>query len=181
MVTGGLATLLLLSEVAISTPTPTPLDQAEEGFVQCYQPDDEGKTCQSIASYTRNPDGSWTNTATILLSPTSPVTLETVSTVVIRGGAVCGVLSSQDFLRGRLRFAGQPVPEDIAAESLAELADGLAFMMNREICTTYVPGTDGLIARATIEGEAMQMPQQNVRWILPSDAYQVAPAGSAAS
>jgi hypothetical protein len=55
-------------------------------MVQCYQPDTSGHTCQSIAAYRRNRDGTFANTATVMPDPTQPLTLETVTTVVVRDG-----------------------------------------------------------------------------------------------
>ena len=174
----GTVILALLAVTTAANPGEEPLAKASEGFIQCYQPNDITKSCQSIATYVRNEDGSWASTAIVLLSPALPVTLETVTTVWVKDSSVCGYIRREDILHGSLRVSGQLLPEEQATQILAELSEGMAPMMDREICTDYLPGPAGLIARATIEGGVTEIPDQVVKWVLPSDGYVVAPASS---
>ena len=161
--------LILASLLAV---TPSPLAKAEAGFVQCYQPNQAAKTCQSIASYKRNGDGTWANTAVVALSPRHPITLETTTPVHLDAqGAVCGQIRKDDVLTGKLAYAGQQLPGDKAAPILARIADGMAYLMGKEICTTYLADGAGMIAKATIDGQPAPMPDQKVIWIKPEDGY----------
>ncbi len=170
-----LAILPLLSAAATPSPTIQPLDRARDGLVQCYQPNDEAKTCQSIARYERNDDGSWDNTAIVLLNPTQPITLETVTPVWLKDGTVCGYIRNEDILHGLLRISGQLVSDEKAAPILAAVASSLAPLMNKEICTDYVQGPTELIAKSRIEGGSPEVPDQIVKWVSPSEGYEVAP------
>ena len=152
--------------------TPAPLAKAEAGFMQCYQPDQTAKTCQSIASYKPNGDGTWVNTAVVALSPRQPITLETTTPVHLNAeGAICGQIRRDDVMKGKLAYAGQQLPDDKAAPILARIADGMAPMMGKEICTTYLADGAGMIAKVTIDGQSAPMPDQKVIWIRPEDGY----------
>lgn len=151
-----------------------PLDKASEGFVQCYEPDDAAKTCLSIAAYKANDDGTWDNTATLLISPKGPVTLETVTPVRLDGTAVCGSISSEDIYSGKLAISGTPVPSEKAGPMLEKIVAGMAPLLNRQICTTYLKSPNGLVAKGQIEGWTKDVPEQRVEWVLPSQGYRVA-------
>jgi hypothetical protein len=51
----------------------------------------------------------------------------------------------------------------------------MAPLMGKEICTTYVSVPGGLVAKVTIAGSYRADADQRVRWVKPSDGYQVAP------
>lgn len=154
-----------------------PLVKADEGLMQCYEPNDSAKTCRSIASYQRNGNGTWANTAIILLSQSQPITLQTVTQVYVKAGAVCGYVRKEQVLNGKIQYAGQPIPDEKAATILAKVAEGMAPYLDREVCTEYVQVQDELIAKGKIEGGAAPLlPDQRVRWIRPSEGYHVAPA-----
>jgi hypothetical protein len=170
----GIKFLAALVAVAASGADEAPLAQSDEGFVQCYEPNDVAKTCRSLAGYKRKGDGTWDNTAIVLIDPRHSVSLETVTPVHVKNGAVCGYMRSEDVLKGKLRVSGEAIPDEKAALVLARIATAMAPMMNKEICTAYVQGQGALVAKATIEGSTTPLPDQRVRWILPSDGYTVA-------
>jgi hypothetical protein len=148
---------------------------ASDGFVQCYEPDDSKKTCHSIAIYKAKGDGTYANTAIVLLAPHQAVTLETVTLVQIKNEAVCGFVRNNDLLTGKLRLSGQLLPDDRAAPILAKIAAAYTPFLDKEICTEYVAGADGLIAKVRIEGSTSPVPDQRVKWVRPADGYIVAP------
>jgi hypothetical protein len=168
---------IFISLAAVSPPSADshPLAKADEGFVQCYEPNDLAKTCRSIAAYKNDGDGIWDNIAVVLLAPTQPITLETVTPVRVKNGAVCGYIRNDDILKGKLRISGQLIPDEKAASILGKVAVGMAPLMHKEICTEYVQRPNGLIAKARIEGGTPEIPDQGVKWVLPSDGYRVAP------
>ncbi|MBO9499875.1 MAG: hypothetical protein J7496_17245 [Novosphingobium sp.] len=172
----GLEALLLLTATANASGGPDPLSKADEGLAQCYEPNDAAKTCQSLATYRRNNDGSWDNTALVLLAPDEPLTLETVTTVYEKNGAVCGYIRKDDIAKGKLRDAGQLIPHQKAAPMLSKIAAGMAPLMNKEICTEYVQSGDDWIAKVKVDGGTATTPDQHIKWVLPSDGYAVAPA-----
>lgn len=177
----GIAALLAFAAAPVQGTEMHPLSPAEKGLSQCYEPNTATKTCKSLASYKRNDDGTWHNTAVVLLDPKRAITLETTTPVIIRDGAVCGYIRKADVLRGHVRVAGQLIPADQAADALTSIAEGMAPMMDREICTAYVETGDGLIAKGKISGMTITVPDQRVKWVLPSDGYSVAPAATSSS
>lgn len=171
----AIAALIILTDAAIHSDDGDPLAKAEQGYLQCYEPNEVTKTCRSLASYKRNADGTWDNTAIVLLAPNQPITLETVTPVSIKDGAVCGFIRREDVLKGKLRFSGQLVPDDKAASALASIAESMTPLMNKEICTSYVASQTDLTAKAKIAGETMSVPDQRVKWVPTLGGYSVAP------
>lgn len=163
---------MLSAAAAIAAP-PSPLALAEAGWVQCYEPNEVAKTCRSIASYRRLQDGSWENIAVVLLDPAQPVTLETSTIVRIQNAAVCGMVSKNDIDRGILRFDQRVLPAETARPFLEKIASGMASMIDKPICTTYLGVGPDMVARATIDGKPM--PDQRVRWVQATDGYSAAP------
>jgi len=152
-----------------------PLARSLTGDLQCYMPDAQRKTCHSIASYKRRADGGYDNGATILLSPQGPVTLETLTLVTVKGEAVCGTIHKSDIDKAKIRFAGRLLSDTEAAPVIARLQQGLAPIIEQEVCTTYVAEADHLVAKATIAGTYQAALDQPVKWVTPGDNYSVAP------
>lgn len=171
-----MAATVFLTQVAATDAVSSPLMKADEGFEQCYEANDDAKTCQSLATYSRNSDGTWTNTAVVLVSPAQPITLETATPVTVKDGAICGFIRKDDLLDGKLRYSGNLLPSDEAAPILAKIADGMSAMMDKEICTTYLGDGNDLLAKVKIDGAGASLPEQRVRWVRQSDGYSVAPA-----
>lgn len=175
----GTAVLLVFAATPNHTAASSTLAPAESGFVQCYEPNEISKTCASLASYTRNDDGTWNNTAVVLLSPNETVTLETTTPVQIKEGAVCGFIRRADIMQGELRVSGRAVPAEQATSALAKIADGMAPLVDREICTEYLDAGESLVAKARISDGTIVVPNQRVKWVLPSQGYSVTPAAAA--
>lgn len=170
--------ILVVLAMAASEASPVaPMDPlaAADGKVECYQPDDEKRTCRSIASYQRTNDQTYANTAIVLVSSAGPVTLETVTPVAVKAGAVCGSIRADDIGAGKLRVAGRLLPEAEAAPVLSQIAESMAPLIDREICTSYEPSEAGLTAKATIAGVYQADADQRVKWVAPDEGYVVAP------
>ncbi len=150
-----------------------PLAPAQSGMVQCYDPDSVSRTCRSIAAYRRSRDGAWTNIATILADPNLPVTLEMEIPVAVRDGAVCGTLRREDVLGAKLAMLDRTVPPGRALPLLTQIADAMAGVIDREVCTRYVPAPGGLVARAHISGISAVFPEQRVIWVRSDAGYRV--------
>lgn len=152
---------------------PNPLALAEKGQLQCYRPDVQKKTCQSIAAYRRTGPGTYDNKALVALAPNA--TLETDTPVVIKAGAVCGFVRAQDVLAGTLRVDGRIVEPDKAKPILERVAQAMAPMADKEICTRYEPSGMDLAAKAFVEGAERPDLNVTVKWITPSEGYTVTP------
>lgn len=152
---------------------PSPLATAEQGKLQCYRPDVQKKTCQSIASYQRTGPGTYDNGAVIPVS--ADATLETHTPVVIRGDAVCGFVRRKDTITGKLRVDGQIVDTDKAKPVLERIAEAMAPMAGKEICTRYIPSGAEFTAKVSIGGTYQPDQDETVKWIDPADGYTVTP------
>jgi len=160
---------------AQAVPTPDPLAPAASGMLQCYTPDVAKHVCQSLAGYRKRPDGSYDNAATIMLSPSPLVIMETETPVTIDAGAVCGAIRKQDIDTAVISVNGQKLSDTDAATARSQIATGMASLIGKRICTTYVPDGAQLIAKATIDGEAQPAMDQKVIWVAPADGFHVGP------
>lgn len=153
--------------------SPNPLIPAEQGELQCYRPDIQKKTCQSIASYVRNGPATYDNKAVVAVS--NEATLETHTPVALRGEAVCGYIRAQDMLAGTLRLRGSVVAPDAAKPVLEKIAQSVAQFANKEVCTRYEPTGADFTAKVSIAGKYRPDQDVTVKWIGPSDGYTVTP------
>lgn len=167
---------ILVAAAIGSSGAPTsanPLVLAENGGRQCYRPDVQKKTCQSIASYRLTGPGTYENIALIPVGANA--TLETRTPVVIKGSAVCGVIRGQDTIAGTLRVGGRVIEPEKARRILDRIANAMAPLADKEICTTYVPAGTDLMAKVFIGGSYRSDHDETVKWISPTDGYTVTP------
>jgi len=151
-----------------ATAPANPLGRAEQGELQCYQPDVAQKTCQSIAAYRRTGPGAYDNKAIVALG--DGATLETRTPVVLKDGAVCGSISVEDVMAGILTVGNRVLTPEEAKPILDRIVHGMATMIGKEICTRYEPSGTDFKAKATIGG--VDQPEDiTVKWIKPTDGY----------
>jgi hypothetical protein len=103
------------------------------------------------------------------------VILETITLVTVKAGMVCGSIRAEDISAGKLRIANRLLSNDDAAPVLARIVQSMAPMINKEICTAYVPSADGITAKATIGGGYRAEADQKVEWVQQNDGYTVSP------
>ena len=160
---------------ALAASLPDPIAPASSGQLQCYTPDTARKTCASLASYTLRADGGIDNGATVMISPSPIVTMQTISRVEIRNGQICGKILSADIQNASFAVNGIDVDATRAMPLRQQVLKTLAAMLNKQVCTAYIRQNDGaLIAKATLDGRALP-DDQRVIWVSPNDGYKVAP------
>eukprot|EP01042_Synura_sphagnicola_P034140 gene34140-43796_t len=159
---------MLLFALLTAAAYATPLEPAATGKMQCYAPT-EHKTCASIALYTSNGDGTYANTAIILLKKAPVIVMETVTPVRIVSGGVCGSIQAEDIAKAKLTVNGQLLTPAQAAPALAQVSAAMASIEGHDICTTYVDNGQGLTAKSTIDGAAQPSMDQAVKWVAPED------------
>ena len=155
--------------------TPDPLAPATRGMLQCYAPNLEKKTCQSLSGYKQRADGAYDNTAIVLLSPSPIVTMETVTRVTTERGAVCGSIRTEDIDSATIVVAGTKLDEQRAVAARGRIASAMSALMGKQVCTTYVQDGSQLRAEVSIDGTRSKKMDQQVVWVAPSDGYIVAP------
>lgn len=167
------AILAGLSDPAL--PSADPLAPAASGMLQCYEPDTATRSCQSLASYSKRSDGKFDNRATVMLSPSPLTVMETVTLVEVDAGAVCGALRKQDIDVAVIWVNGSKLVEADAAVARDQIASGMAPLLDRRICTTYVPDGPQLLAKVTMNGTPLPALDEKVIWVAPTDGYKLAP------
>jgi len=170
-----LAALTALAASPGNAPLPDPLGPATEGRLQCYSPNLTRKTCQSLAGYARGTSGEIVNTALVLLAPDPVVTMETAAPVEVRDGAVCGYTRARDIEGASFAVAGQPVAPSQIAPLRQHVLTLFEPYLDREICSTYEPAGDTLVAKASLDGVATPALNVNVIWVAPDEGYSFGP------
>lgn len=170
-----LAVSIALSILVFGAANADPLAEARAGKLQCYRPDMARKTCLALASYSFEANGAISNKAVVLISPQQNVTMTTVSSVVIKGEAVCGPMRREDIEAAEIAVNGTKLPDEQAAGVRAQLVQAITNQIGKEVCTTYVPTGDKFSAQVTVDGAANPLYTQEVIWVKPEDGYQVAP------
>jgi hypothetical protein len=168
-----LSAVFFLAAAMAGQTGPDPLAPARAGQLQCHSPNIEKKTCVAIAGYALQADGSYLNTANVLIEPKQVVAIEAVSVIWVKGAAVCGPVSRADILGSKVTIGGAPVPAEKAARILEIVAASFESegMLGKEICTTYKPDHNQLSAEATVDGVARPDLNQPVIWVRPEDGY----------
>ncbi len=168
-------TLALALALLTGASEPDLLAPAERGEMQCYTPDVARKTCRALASYVKQADGSYLNTARILLDPARDIVLETTTVVHVSSDGVCGRLTRSDALGGALTIAGVPQSPEQAAPVLTFFADieEKAGFFGALICTRYP--ADGEMMKALVSVGGVRRPEfdDSVIWVLPDQGYRV--------
>ena len=174
-------TLVILASVwgfgsaACSAPLPPPIAPADQGRLQCYTPDVARKTCQSLSAYRSGGDGVIQNTAVVLIAPSPPILMETVTPVEIRAGQVCGAIRPKDIDDAKFTVSGQPADPAQATRLREAIRNAMKDMFDHQICTAYVPDGDALLAKAIVDGVPRPALDQKTVWVAPDEGYKVSP------
>lgn len=168
--------ILLAFWLAASASLPAdPLAPAFEGKVQCYQPDAARKTCASIGAYERDADGTIQNTATVLLRPQPRILMRSRAPVIVKNSAICGVITERDLQAAAFSIDGEPADAANAEALRRAVRPGYAPLLNREVCTAYVPKDKEMTGQVSIDGKRQPALDQRVRWVSPAEGFTVAP------
>ena len=152
-----------------------PLAEAHQGKLQCYLQDAARKTCRAIARYDFGADGKIQNPALVLVMA-QPITIMAVtSEVQEKGEAVCGVAHGEDLDRARLAAAGRQLTPEETQAIKTQIKSAMAARLDKEICTTYIPRGDQLMAQVTVNGAPAPELSASVIWVRPEDGYIVGP------
>ena len=169
------AALLFAAALAVSDPFPAPLTPAGSGKLQCYAPNTAAKTCKSLAGYKSRADGAIDNSAIVLISASPAITMETVSPVVIKAGRVCGKVEERDIDTAKFTVGPTQLDQQQAEPLRQQLRQAFQKIFGHELCTAYVPEGGVLVAKATMDGAPMGVPDEQVIWVAPDEGYSVSP------
>lgn len=167
--------LLFLTLLMAAGQSSETLDQIALGKLQCYLPDVATKTCVAIASYTRQADGSWVNLADQLAPiPSSPRML-TRTHVKIEGDTICGPIKRDDILHSEFILPTGHLPPEDAARVATMLADAMAPVLDRVICTRYKHQDSSVMAEISIDGVRQSSLDEPIAWIDADAGYTLRP------
>jgi hypothetical protein len=167
-----IATLLFAAPDMANT---NPLAPAIAGQLECSTPDEQRKTCRSIASYRHLSGPNYSNTAVMLFSPNGPTILQVTSPVVVKGNAVCAVTKIGDIKNGKVTVGGRKLSTLEAAPLLDHLATHMFPLFGHEICLTFDDSSGTIMELGTIDGVRQPKGDEPVQWVSPSAGYKVAP------
>lgn len=153
----------------------SPITPAAQGQLQCYTPNVVRKTCQSLATYKSSANGAIDNTAIVLISQSPPITMTTISPVVIKRNQVCGFIRPQDIAAASFTLGGSPAGPAETERLRQRMQSAMKGFFGHEICTAYIPDGESLLAKATVDGVSQPAMDQRVIWVSPSDGFKVSP------
>jgi hypothetical protein len=152
------------------------LAPAREGQLQCYVPNVEAKTCESLAGYSFDAQGGIVSQGEVLISPAQPLVVMSMSSpVTVRNGALCGPMTAEDLQRASFTIDGAPADAAQTQSIRAMLTQQLAGLLGVDVCTTFTPDSGGFRAEASFNGTPQPMLTQRVIWVGADEGYRVAP------
>ncbi|MBC7497875.1 MAG: hypothetical protein H7243_12085 [Sphingomonadaceae bacterium] len=166
--------ILMMAQTAVPGDG-NPLAPALAGKIKCTLPDTARKTFRSLATYTPVSGGGYSCASTILIAAHGPIIIENTSPVFVRGRAVCGTISHQDFLGASLRLGSRRLTAAEAAPLLAKIDVAMTKVIGHEICQTYEATAGGLVEQASVDGQYQADRDQLIEWVDPQEGYSVAP------
>jgi hypothetical protein len=156
-----------------------PLGPITQGQQQCLSPDTAHKLCHTLATFTRNADGSYTNKAVTLISQDQPVTIETASEVVIQDKAICAQIKADHYNNAVIRVNGAAAPKDMADPLISKLANATVNLTGHILCARYIQNGSQILSQRAIDGVYNPQLDQLMLWVSPADGYKVAPVSIA--
>jgi hypothetical protein len=152
-----------------------PLLPAAKGRMQCYSPDAAHKTCKSMAGFRISSHGGIENIATVLISGSPPVMMESITPVEITGGKVCSQVSERDFQSANITVDGRPADLRQAQQYVHQAMSAAKNLIGSFVCVSFVTEGDAVKAKTTINGTAKPDLDQPVIWVTLDDGYKVGP------
>lgn len=172
--------MILITLAALATAAftdPGPLAPARDGQVQCYEPDVDQKTCQSIVSYRFEANGQTISKAQMVLNDGTRIVVIAEDEVYVRNHAECssGDISPAHILSIELDGA------TLSGDDLNSVRQELASAMQEEIgegeyCSTYHPKPDGSMTTVvTVAGQLRPDFTSTMRWVRREDGWRLQP------
>jgi hypothetical protein len=165
----------MLAAAAAGAPLPAPIEPAGEGRMQCATPDAAHKKCATLTGYARRADGVIETTAAVLLDRDPLVIMTMVSDTTVTQGRVCGGMSKASIAAARFTMAGAEVDEAKAAMLRAAVMRAYGDVVDRTMCTSFVPDGSGFSAHTAVDGLPRPGLDRRVIWVNPADGWKVGP------
>lgn len=168
-----IATLAFSASAAAQT-APDFLKLSAQGKVECANPDPIAKTCSSMDTYARRPDGVIETTATIAINPAPLITVTTTAPTEIMGNRQCGEMKRALVDTASVQIDGKPADPAMTARVRAAMGTAFAKAEVKRICAVYAPTSDGGYSEhAVIDGVEHPEDEQKVMFV-PAGEYHIA-------
>jgi hypothetical protein len=165
----------LLAAAAVQPASANPLAPALAGQLQCNHPNEQAKTCRSIASYKSLGGGRYSSTDTLPLSPDGRATLEVTSELTVKDSSVCGQIRREDLDKGQIKVADRALTPAEAQPIKDQVAQAMTPFFGKQACVTFVASDKGLVEKTSLDGTPRPDLDQPVKWVTPTDGYTLAP------
>src|SRR5262249_27051392 len=162
----GASSCLLLAAPAFADPPklPAPIAEANQGRMQCFEPNKAAKTCQSFAGYKPSASNGIDNLAIVLISPKPMIVMQIVSPVAVKNGKVCGPVRAGDVDKATFTVGGKPASATQTTQLRQQMKTSMKAMLGRDICTAFLPKDGQLLARGSVDGVDKPEMDQHVIW-----------------
>lgn len=110
----------------------------------------------------------------MLVSRDPVVVLQLKTRVTVKDNYVCGAIHAENIASGFLWVDGHRLSPDEAQPRLDRLTALFSGILDKDVCTTYVPSGDQLMSRASFDGKPFGV-DAIVKWVSPNDGYTVEP------
>lgn len=153
----------------------SPFYWADQGYQSCLEPNESEKSCQGIASFGNNKDGTWLQEAVYLVDPRGPITLQTYSRLYIKNGKVCTKIHKDLYAQAQLRFRGGQILRSEIPEFYDNFERSVQRYIGKEACTHFEKKGTFYQSQMKIEGHEETFPMHTFKWIPPGAGYRLAP------
>ena len=101
--------------------------------------------------------------------------MTTVAPIVVKANQVCGSIRPRDIDVARFALGDRPADPAQTATLRQQMQSVMRGFFGHEICSTYVPADESLLAKVTVDGASQPTMDQRVIWVSPTDGYKVSP------
>ena len=164
-----------LTQPALADDLGPPLKPANKGRVQCYSPDPVKKTCKSISGYRMTEKGAIESIATVLVTGSPLVTMETITTIEIVEGRLCSQAKGQDIQGSNFTVDGRAAEFSQSRQLVKDALTASRSLLGRIVCTAFVTDADTVKAKVSVDGALRPDLEQPVIWVSQDDGYKVGP------
>jgi hypothetical protein len=150
-----------------------PVSLSAKGFIECAQPDESSKTCEGMATYVRQPDGSIMSVDQFVISKQPQVVVHSRTKVTLRGQSMCHMNEDVALARASFVIAGAAATEEEARSWRQWQKERLGIMYENEVCSSYPAGLKLVVVLTSIGGMPAVSDPIAIRWVRPDEGFKL--------
>lgn len=165
---------IMLAQAALFgvEPIADPMAGITPDWSLCTHPDDDAKTCQLMATFTKAGEGRYTELDRMSVAGLPGLVIEYDSTAYLKQGKLCSLARRSDFNAARIVHHVEGPARKYEAAAVKQLQ----FMYpveGKEVCSEFFPDGVHLQLKAWVNGTPLPDMTMPVRWVSKDDGYQV--------